>query len=370
MNKIKKSFFKFGILLFSFLLISCDDKLEMVYHPITETPKVEKNENVLAQANDSHEQTARVEQKTKARQGDAEAQYWLGDMYYYGVGVPRDYKKAVFWWKKAAENEHVGAQYSLGVMYYHGRGGVPKDKEKAFYWSKKAAESEHAYAQHWLGKMYAIGFGVSKDREQANYWYKKSAENRNAGAKQESVETQANNSPSELQKTKAEQGDANAQWRLGDIYYYGEGVSEDFEKARYWREKAAENEHVGAQWELGRMYYRGEGVPKDFEKAFYWYKKSAENGHAVSQYNLGVMYYNGEGIPKDNEKAVYWLEKSAENGDPDAIKKLKEIDQQIVEQKTVAENEDVEEEFEIDWLEIEEEDSWYEEGLNWFKGLF
>jgi len=49
------------------------------------------------------------------------------------------YKQAAYWWKKAAEQNHVVAQYKLGLLYKEGR-GVPKDEEKAHYWFLKAAE--------------------------------------------------------------------------------------------------------------------------------------------------------------------------------------------------------------------------------------
>ena len=72
MDKTKKSFFNLGILLFSFLLISCDDKLNLVYRPI-ETPEEAELEIAKAQADDSSEQQTRVEQKI-AEQGYVEAQ--------------------------------------------------------------------------------------------------------------------------------------------------------------------------------------------------------------------------------------------------------------------------------------------------------
>ena len=61
--------------------------------------------------------------------------------------------------------------------------------------------------------------------------------------------------------------------------------------------KSAKKGDKEAQNDLGLMYYEGEGVPQDYEKAIEWYTKSAEQGHAWAQYNLGLMYYDGEGVP-------------------------------------------------------------------------
>lgn len=47
--------------------------------------------------------SASIEQlQASAQRGDADAQYQLGQAYYYGKGVPQDYKQAQMWFDKAA----------------------------------------------------------------------------------------------------------------------------------------------------------------------------------------------------------------------------------------------------------------------------
>src|SRR4030095_6192098 len=46
-----------------------------------------------------------------AQQGDARAQFLLGSLYAQGYGVPQDYGAAAQWFRQAAEQGHVGAQY-------------------------------------------------------------------------------------------------------------------------------------------------------------------------------------------------------------------------------------------------------------------
>ncbi len=72
----------------------------------------------------------------------------------------------------------------------------------------------------------------------------------------------------------------------------------DETKAREWYEKA-KNGDAEAMFNLGVMYYNGEGVAKDYGKAREWYGKAAENGDATAMFFLGLMYYNGKGVPKD-----------------------------------------------------------------------
>ena len=76
-----------------------------------------------------------------------------------GEGVPQDDAEAVIWYRRAAEQGHAGAQYSLGRMYDIGR-GAPEDDAEAVRWFRLAAEQGHAGAQYSLGLMYDDGLGV------------------------------------------------------------------------------------------------------------------------------------------------------------------------------------------------------------------
>ena len=74
-------------------------------------------------------------EKTKrlAEGGDELAQYNLGTMYDYGYGVPLDYKEAVYWYRKSAEQGFAGAQSNLALMYVNGH-GVFEDWVHAYAW--------------------------------------------------------------------------------------------------------------------------------------------------------------------------------------------------------------------------------------------
>ena len=116
----------------------------------------------------------------------------------------------------------------------------------------------------------------------------------------------------------AEQGDADAQYYLGNSYYNGEGVTKNIQEAVKWYRKAAEQGYADGQRSLADCYYTGEGVTKNFQEAVKWYRKAAEQGDAVAQYNLGVNYFNGNGVPKNPQEAMKWFRKAAEQGDADA----------------------------------------------------
>ena len=73
----------------------------------------------------------------------------------------------------------------------------------------------------------------------------------------------------------------------------------------------AERGDAQAQGGLGAMYYDGQGVTQDYAKAREWFEKAAAQGEAGAQYNLGVMYGNGQGVAQNSAKAREWLEKAA-----------------------------------------------------------
>ena len=88
----------------------------------------------------------------KAEAGDSKAQSLLGGCYYFGNGVPQDYKEAVKWYKKAAEQGDGSTQFRLGTCYANGK-GVTKDMKEAVKWWTKAAEQGNADAKEELERL-------------------------------------------------------------------------------------------------------------------------------------------------------------------------------------------------------------------------
>jgi len=122
------------------------------------------------------------ETKVKAEQGDTAAQFNLGNSYYKGEGVQKDYAEAVKWYRKAADQNHADAQFNLGLKYFNGQ-GVDKDYAETVKWYRKAAHQNHEFGQLGLGQMYEIGNGIEKDYVEAYAWYNISAKNNSKFAK-------------------------------------------------------------------------------------------------------------------------------------------------------------------------------------------
>lgn len=97
----------------------------------------------------------------KAKSGDIFSQCLLGFNSYsraLSKNEPQYYQKAVYWFRKAAEQGDDSAQYMLGRCYYYGR-GIEQNYTEAVNWYQKAADKEYASAQNTLGCCYEWGGG-------------------------------------------------------------------------------------------------------------------------------------------------------------------------------------------------------------------
>jgi TPR repeat protein len=117
----------------------------------------------------------------------------------------------------------------------------------------------------------------------------------------------------------AEQGDAEAQFRLGRMSYLGQGVPRDYNEAVRWYRMAAEQGDPQAQYNLGALYESGpETVPRDLAEAAKWYRKAAGQGFGKAQHCLGFLYEHGEGVPQDDVLAYMWYHLAASRFPPTA----------------------------------------------------
>lgn len=75
-------------------------------------------------------------------ENDPEAQYKLGVMFYQGKGLKRpDFRRAVAFFSRSANNGYAPAQTKLGLLYWRGE-GVSKNMKMAHKWLYLAQEPE------------------------------------------------------------------------------------------------------------------------------------------------------------------------------------------------------------------------------------
>ena len=186
-----------------------------------------------------------------AQSGNANFQYNLGRCYDRGLKVKQDYKQALYWYQKAAEQGHDKAANNLGCMYLDGR-GVEQDYEKAAYWLELSAQKNDTLAILNLGCMYEDG---------------------------------------------------------------NLGGSQNYDKAFEYYQKADKLGCAPAAYELGHCFEVGVGTKANAKKAFSFYKKSADAGYGPAAYETGRRYLEGDGVKKDLKMARKYLEIAVKKGE-------------------------------------------------------
>ena len=112
----------------------------------------------------------------------------------------------------------------------------------------------------------------------------------------------------------AEQGNADAQYDVGEMFEKGSGVATDPKKAFVWFEKSAAQGHIKAQFRVAYMYYKGQGVDANVNKAYQLMEKPANDGNVRAQYYLAQMLANGDGVKPDRDEAFTWYSRSSLGG--------------------------------------------------------
>lgn len=218
--------------------------------------------------------------------GDAgvpQAYYNLGQMYFSGMQtrpISNDIKVqtvrqniglAMQLFEKAAQMGDSSAQFWLAYCFHQNF----KDTESAMHWLRLAIDNQHPGAVFYLAMMYRTGDGVEKN-------FKLFLENLNLAVQMR---------------------EPRACLSLGEIFYHGtDGFKQDYMRAfdLFWT--AAEQGNPDAIYNIGVMYYTGKGVAQDLHKGFLFYQEAAALSHVDALRSLAMMYTNGEGGVERNEK--------------------------------------------------------------------
>ena len=314
----------------------------------------------------------------KARQGDIEAQYRIGRLYFYGFeDMKKDYREGKRWLKKAADSGHPLAVFELGKMKLQSKKNMERLEGQdqlllAFREIKEEAENGRFYAEKAMAEYYQKGLIFEADPDMAGDWLKRAEEHHPTNSRysseywfdeddeleqwfdrteqareqsqkdkaeasewyrngKENLKTGNTEKAKEYFRQAADKGHTFAQYQMGKICMEEMEVCQDetqreslAEESRLYYAKAldgflkseAENGDVLYQSIIARMYYNGLGTEQDYEKAFVYYMKAAEQNNADAQYRVGRMFLAGEGTEQNTPKAIEWLEKAANQNNP------------------------------------------------------
>ena len=219
-----------------------------------------------------------------AEAGMAKAQFRLGGLYLTGKGTDRNVKTGLIWIHKAAEQGFASAQTTLGVAY---RDGVwaEKDYTKAAHWLELAAAQRNSRAEYFLATLYEFGRGVERSTDSAYRLYRSSAASGfvraqyELGVKLSLRGTEMSEAISWLESA-AVSGHLAAKLALARILSMRDesriGCCEftDIAKGRRLYREVAENGDAYAQEKMGDIYSREPGKLRDYVEATKWYRLS------------------------------------------------------------------------------------------------
>lgn len=270
--------------------------------------------------------------------GNETAQFRLGMYYSTGLGnvVPQDQAKALLYYTFAAVRGYPRAE--MAVAYRHHSGiGTPKSCENALRYYKSVADKAINWyrsgppgGMSWVPQSWRIS-----DDHGGIYGEGASASSAGVNAFKPGVHTDANAAIADVIEyldLMSQKGDSKASFNLGRIYYEGQrGLQQNLELARkyfflvasrYWKKDLREVEGAKQPVDkiaakvagyIGRMYLRGDGVNQNFEKAKAWFERGKAQGDAQSQYGLGLILLNGYGVKANIKLALELLRVSAEH---------------------------------------------------------
>jgi SEL1 protein len=272
-----------------------------------------------------------------AMTGNSTAQNMMAFMYATGIGgaVKKDQARAFLYHTIAAEGDDVRSQMTTAYRHHAGI-STPRNCEKAVHYYKKAADKSIEFIRSGPPG----GLNPAKqafrlaDEDGGVYGEGASASSTGMNAKPGGTNAENNKQFDDVLEyfdLMSRKGDLKATFGLGRMHYDGSrALKRDFKTAkeyfydvarRYWTKegKVKQDTEPGtdklaskAAGYLGRMFLRGEGMKQDFIKARIWFRRGIENGDALCQYSMGLMYLQGLGLPKDVVKASEYFGTAAD----------------------------------------------------------
>ncbi|WP_179141833.1 tetratricopeptide repeat protein [Salibaculum halophilum] len=242
-------------------------------------------------------------------------------------------------WLRLATEGDAQAQANVCEGYLNGNYGFEKRQADAFPFCVAVAEATgNAATQQMVGALHEAGIGTPEDYAAAARWYRRAADQGDADAQHRLGifygvgRGEVSKDPERaiaLFRQAAEQGHAPAQADLGHMYHQGLGTDTNLVEARAWYERAAAQDDATGLTLLGNLHYRGlGGLPEDHARAAELYRRAADMGHAPAQANLAHLLEHGDGVPKDIEAAKRLYKQASEQGDLAAALNYRRLDMQ------------------------------------------
>ena len=225
-----------------------------------------------------------------------ELQHQVG-MTYFHRRDSESIEKAKMWLKKAADQNFPPSLHHLGVLLASGQDdSYAPPTLESHRLIERAADAGYALSQNYMGGVYRDGLMVEQDFEKAAYWY----------------------------DLAAQQGNKYGLYNLGLFYQEGVGVEQDTITAVFLLMRSADEGLVDAEFDLAMLLRHSEDpiLEGQLKLAADIFQELAEEGHHRAMFQYGYALAHGAGITRDEEGAVEWYKKAAQYKIPDAMNNL------------------------------------------------
>jgi TPR repeat protein len=249
----------------------------------------------------------------------------LGAMYSAGIGVPMDREEGLRLSNLGA-NKSPQTQYAMGLLHMQGL-GVPSSPEEAVTWFRRAAEGGYADAQEELAYAYERGVGVTQNLEESKRWRQKAILGGSQLAQQRSEQAvkaaQRQSQWEQEQRARYEAlreatKDGSAKSKITLAYYLGRSNSKEVIE---WLQKAIDQGSAEAQYKLGIVYWYQQSGTSDPAHGLQLIRRAAALGHADAVVWLARAYHQGTDLPT-NLVAAYALHFLALRDQDDVAQRL------------------------------------------------
>ncbi len=115
----------------------------------------------------------------------------------------------------------------------------------------------------------------------------------------------------DFQMKLAEKGNAEAEYKVGEMYETGFGVEKNMDKALSWITKSAAQGHETAKFKLLYWDVEKNSITKSNKPEVEALISKARAGNPQAQFYVGKMHAHGIGVKKNTNKAIEWLNKAA-----------------------------------------------------------
>lgn len=296
---------------------------------------------------------------------------YASELYFKGINfkMDKDNLQAYEYLYKSYENGNLDSIYPLAELLFDENFNLYNVNE-AINLCEKGISSGQYDCAYLLGYAYDYGKGieVNKDLAEKNYQICiNNSENKElisnsklelAGILWKKASDQCDmNNIIKLYEDAINNNNYKAMYLLGDKYYSGYKIEQDYDLAMFYFKMAARFNYGRAEFNIGKMYEEGLGIIKSSEKAIEWYKLASTHGEvqalvsmadiysdkkefntafklynmayenyenkndaAIVMLKIGFLYFYGRGVDKNPAKGIEWLTMALITGNKSVIK--------------------------------------------------